>query len=270
MKHVPACRLLYMFIVVLPLTIIQYSCSNNSTAGTTATNNRKQEYTVAAVLYHQQSGEWRALSMQAFQLATLRVKAALSKPHKRPLAIISDLDETLLDNSAFQAQLAIDDSSYTDSNWHEWSRAKKAKAMPGAREFLDFVTKNKVAIFYVTNRDSIDLPYTIENMAGLGYPQDTASHFKVYTDKGNKQARREAVMKDYDVILQLGDNLNDFSGAFYHKNYKERKSIADSNATHFGVDYIVLPNPLYGDWEGALYSTPNHDSIRHALLEGYK
>ncbi len=51
--------------------------------------------------YQQQSAEIRALQRQSWALATYRLKDILSEPQEgKPLAIITDLDETVIDNSA--------------------------------------------------------------------------------------------------------------------------------------------------------------------------
>jgi 5'-nucleotidase (lipoprotein e(P4) family) len=95
----------------------------------------------------------------------------------------------------------------------------------------------------------------------------------MFSDGGNKQKRRDSVMAKYHVVLQLGDDLNDFAGYFYNKSYHERMHIADSLQKHFGVDFISLPNPMYGGWQTGLYTdykTTNQDSVRHILLKGYK
>lgn len=49
--------------------------------------------------------------------------------------------------------------------------------------------------------------------------------------------------KDYEVILLIGDNLNDFSEDFYHASLEERNTAADKHQAQFGTKFIVLPNP---------------------------
>jgi len=241
-----------------------------------ATAKNSREYSVAAVLFQQQSGEYRALSWQAFEIARIRVNEAIKKKHTKPLAIITDLDETVLDNSMHQAQLVKDDTFFTKGVWSKWVSMQKADSLPGSVSFFQYVNsikKPKITIFYISNRDSADLQSTINNMKQLGFPQLEAKNFMLNSEKGNKQKRRAKVMQDYHVIMQLGDNLNDFDDVYTHRSYDERKRLTDSLHLHFGTDYIALPNPMYGDWEGALYNynyKSNQDSIRHQLLKGYK
>ena len=68
----------------------------------------------------------------------------------------------------------------------------------------------------------------------------------------DKEDRRLEVLKTYDVILYLGDNLADFSKIFNKKPQDERNELVDENAANFGKRFIVLPNSGYGDWESAV------------------
>src|ERR1700761_9242142 len=65
------------------------------TAGTTMDINGK----LWASLWQQKAAEYRALCFQAYNIAHLRADQAVAKPSKKPMVIITDIDETLLDNS---------------------------------------------------------------------------------------------------------------------------------------------------------------------------
>jgi len=52
----------------------------------------------------------------------------------------------------------------------------------------------------------------------------------------------------------MGDNLNDFSDVFENaKTSAGRLTVTKQNKAKFGSRLIVLPNPMYGDWESAIY-----------------
>ncbi len=51
----------------------------------------------------------------------------------------------------------------------------------------------------------------------------------------------------------VGDNLGDFSDQFDSKSSDERLAAADRLRAEWGKRFIVLPNPIYGDWEQSLY-----------------
>src|SRR5215210_4652040 len=63
------------------------------------------EHQVGGILWTQTSGEWRALAFQAFALARLRLDQDLRASRNRRMrrAVIVDVDETVLDNSPYQA-----------------------------------------------------------------------------------------------------------------------------------------------------------------------
>ena len=65
------------------------------------------EQTVMALAWMQSSAEYRELVYQAYNLAGMIVDHAVAtaKPGHKPLAIIADLDETLIDNIAYNAGL---------------------------------------------------------------------------------------------------------------------------------------------------------------------
>ncbi|MBQ1416350.1 MAG: hypothetical protein IIY91_03385, partial [Selenomonas sp.] len=87
-----------------------------------------------AVAWFQNSAEYRELCYQAYNTALDRVKAAVANHKKgdKPLAIVLDADETVLDNSAFEAGLIGTGNAYSNATWDEWCAAAKATAMPGA------------------------------------------------------------------------------------------------------------------------------------------
>jgi 5'-nucleotidase (lipoprotein e(P4) family) len=281
-----------ILLIILPAIIICSCCTETGkkTSKADFEKGKLNEYDLAATLYNQLSGEYHALALQAFHLAKLRVEEKLSAYKHKPdsLAIVVDLDETILNNSAFQAQLIKDDSTYFQE-WSEYIKSIKAKAVPGALDFLKYVNEQKIRIFYITNRDSTEFESTARNLARLHFPQIDTIDFKrdynlqverVITDgkqAGNKEFRFENVRKRYVVLIQMGDNLNDFSGKFYHQTDGTRDSLVEAEDTAFGKDYIVLPNAMYGDWLSGLtkqnfnaMSTHMQDSIMHACLKGYK
>jgi 5'-nucleotidase (lipoprotein e(P4) family) len=95
------------------------------------------------------------------------------------------------------------------------------------------------------------------------------------SNTSSKEARRQTVMAQYNVIMLLGDNLNDFMQVFEKKPIEERKSEVDKVKEEWGKKFIVLPNATYGEWENALYnyqrnlSSQQKENMRKELLKGY-
>ena len=235
------------------------------------------EQLVLATLWMQASGEFKALSYQAFNLAKLRLDMYLAgHPGGKKVAVIVDADETVLDNSAYEAWLVGKDFGYSSKTWDKWMEAAEAKAMPGAVEFLNYVKKRGGEVFYVTNRKEVGKAGTIKNMKALGFPFVDDAHLMLRTDSSNKEPRRQQIAADYDVALLMGDNLNDFSAAFDTKTLEEGDAAVESNKARFGAEFIVLPNPTYGDWEGKVYnnnwgaSPAEKDQMRKAHLHPWQ
>ena len=210
---------------------------------------------IMAAAWMQNSAEYRELCYQAYNVALDQVVKAVAHHKKgdKPLAIVLDADETVLDNSAFEAGLIGTGNSYSSKTWKEWCDAGVARAMPGAAEYLQAVDKLGVEIFYASNRNVKDhLESSMRNFKAIGFPQADRKHMSFKTDTSNKQVRFDQVMKDYDVVVFMGDNAGDLPIGTYHKGKEERNALVDQHKAEFGKRFIVFPNPTYGDWEPAL------------------
>ncbi len=213
---------------------------------------RLNDQTVTAVNWTQQSGEYQALTWQAFNLATMAFDKAASLTGK-PKAVIVDLDETMLDNSAYSAWQAKHGQPFTDATWSTWTQARQALAVPGAVEFARYVDSHGGTVFYVSNRDQKDYQATVDNLNALGFPGVNSNTLRLSTTTSNKQARFDEIKQSGEnVVLYIGDNLNDFGGATWHKNNAQRRAFVSTNHALFGTRFIILPNPEYGDWESGL------------------
>jgi len=214
------------------------------------------EYQVGAILWTQTSAEKAALSYQAFSLARLRLdqdfRANRNRRTKR--AVIVDVDETVLDNSRYQAKLAKEEKAFEAKTWTDWCNSAQATALPGAVEFLRYANSRGVRVFYITNRRMAEKDGTARNLRALGFPEVTDDTLLVRTDGSTKEPRRQSVAAKYRIVLLMGDNLNDFAEVFEKsKTIDSRLSAADQNRNQFGSRFIVLPNPMYGAWEDAVY-----------------
>lgn len=205
-----------------------------------------------ATNWFQTSGEARALYLQGYYFARLSFNDSLKIKTKKPKAVIVDIDETIFDNSPYQAKAIQEKVSYP-VYWKEWVETESAKALPGSLEFLKYVTNKGGVVFYVTNRKEEERAATYNNLTKLGFPIKDHSQLLTRVDKSDKSDRRALVKKTHAVVLLVGDNLNDFDGVFEKKSVAEKEQLVDKMKNDFGPKFIILPNPLYGDWEGALY-----------------
>jgi 5'-nucleotidase (lipoprotein e(P4) family) len=232
------------------------------------------EQLVMATLWVQTSAEFRAMSYQSFNLAKMNLDKFLSMySGSKPVAVIVDADETVIDNSAYEAFLIGQDFGYSSKTWTPWMAAAQAKAMPGAVEFLNYAKDKGVEIFYVTNRKMVGYEGTEKNFKALGFPYVDQKHLMLRTDTSDKQPRRDMVAKDYEIAFLMGDNLNDFLSVFAKKPIADRFAETDKIKQMWGNKFIMLPNPMYGEWEGAIYkgnwgaSSAEKDQMRKDALE---
>ncbi|HEX8637009.1 MAG TPA: 5'-nucleotidase, lipoprotein e(P4) family [Pyrinomonadaceae bacterium] len=239
------------------------------------------EYQVGAVLYMQKAAEYRALAYQAFNLAKMNLDADFGKRNtkklpkaerKMPRAVVVDVDETVLDNSPAQAAQIKNNLPFVQSNWTNWVNMRKARAIPGAVDFLNYAASKGVRVFYVTNRNEAEKQATIDNLKSVGFPDVSAETVVVRAAESGKEARRQAIAQKYRIVLLIGDNLNDLSNVFERKSVADRFAEVDKARQMFGAKFIVLPNAMYGDWESAIYeyqrlTEPQKAEKRAAALE---
>jgi 5'-nucleotidase (lipoprotein e(P4) family) len=230
---------------------------------------------IFTTLFQQKAAEYRALCYQAYNIAYLRLDQSLAATHSRPLAIITDIDETVLDNSMYAAHRAMQGKDYDVSSWAEFTSKGIADTVPGAFHFLKYAALNGVQVFYITNREQNERAGTLLNLQKFGFPNADEAHLLTKQGTSGKETRRQSVASTHEIVLLLGDNLSDFSFLFDKKSTEERFAATNSVAAEFGKKFIVLPNPVYGDWEAALFKynyglTPaQKDSVMKSLLKGY-
>jgi 5'-nucleotidase (lipoprotein e(P4) family) len=213
------------------------------------------EYQTGAILWTQSSAEYRALAYQSFSLARIRLDQVLKRRTAKPPAVIVDVDETVMDNSRFQAELVLREATYTSEAWQAWCERAEAGSVPGALEFLTYAARRGVRVFYITNRRPAEKAGTIANLQKLGFPgvSEETVMIREPNTTASKESRRKTVASRYTIVLLVGDNLNDFNDDFSGKSIADRKAQVDREKAEFGSRFIVVPNPMYGDWESAIY-----------------
>ncbi|MBS1750318.1 MAG: 5'-nucleotidase, lipoprotein e(P4) family [Bacteroidetes bacterium] len=226
-------------------------------------------------VWQQKAAEYKALCFQAYNTARLRLDLILNESHSRPPAIVTDIDETILDNSPYQVHSSLKNEEYTDSSWIIWTKKVECDTVPGALSFFQYAKSRGVEVFYITNRLEEERPQTLKELQRWNFPDATNDHLILKTAGSGKGPRRDKVAANFDIVMLFGDNLSDFSAVFDKKELDDRDSQTRINAAMFGSTFIVLPNVMYGDWEGALYryqhqlSPAAKDSIIKGQLQKY-
>jgi len=233
-----------------------------------------------AVLWQQRSAEYRGLALQTWRQATARLAgirnngltASLEQRQaggfrSKPAAVVLDVDETVLDNTPFQALLLREGRAFDARDWDLWVASARAAAVPGARAFVQRARSLGFRVVFVTNRAcnaaggydaqgrSLDCPQkasTLDNLAeALGARPAAADLLMRYEqqarDDGDKQARRAEIARTHRIALLAGDDLNDFIRA---ADYRADEHAGLWGATS-GAPWIALPNAVYGSWDKA-------------------
>ena len=213
---------------------------------------------IMAMAWRQTAAEYRALYHQGFNLARMRIELALAQKQDSslPLAIISDVDETLLLSNNYWGYLINQGQDFfDDAIWDSWVAENRAVASPGALAFLEFCAANNVEIFYVTNRNQGEstVQLALNNLNAAGFPSVDRSHLRVLRETSNKELVQQRIREDYDVVVLLGDNLNDFSRRYYSTDLEQRLSLMEEDKARYGRDYIIFPNPTDGHWIRAIF-----------------
>jgi acid phosphatase len=224
-----------------------------------------------ATLWMQTAAEYRAAVLGAFNQAGAQLDRALREPDWDALppaergsrdpsdlkpAVIVDADETLIDNSPFQARGIRDAEGFSLPRWEAWVAERRARALPGALAFANHAAAQGVTVFFVTNRGhEREWQATYDNLRSLGFPvAEDGSNLLLKGDprapQSDKTFRRQWIGREHRVLLMLGDNLGDFVGPV-DADLQKRSGLVDAQRGWWGERWIMLPNPAYGSWESA-------------------
>ena len=201
-----------------------------------------------SMYWHKNSAEYKALCLQAYNAAKNKLDIELSKNIDETLAIVADLDETILNNTPYNEMLIEENTSFNQENWSDWVNKKIATAVPGSLDFFKYADSKGVEIIYLSNRRVENYEPTKENLISLGFPFKESTQMLLRTNSRDKDERRKSI-ENYNIIMFVGDNLGDFDSTFFDKDNEERWEISKSKKEKFGDSFILIPNLIYGDWE---------------------
>lgn len=217
----------------------------------------------AAVAWRVTAAERDMLYRQGFNIARDRIDSVLrgrGQKHRgsKPLAIISDVDDTVLSSDTYWTRLiSSGQQAFDDVMWDEWVRENGPTPTAGAVDFTRYAQSRGVEIFYVSQRDqgpdTQQLGVANLRHAGLAFADDAHAVFQ--RESSNKEPAQLAVTETHEVIAYLGDNLNDFRRRYYVKSVAERKALAAEDAEQFGRQFILFPNNTDGHWIRAIFGT---------------
>lgn len=231
-----------------------------------------------AVLWMQTSVEYRAAAVETYAAAKPALLRALADKgwtaateqtgdySNLPPAVVLDLDETVLDNSPFEADMLAGTTDASTAGisdmkgkWEDWMKQERAGLVPGAFDFLVFAQTHGVTPVYITNRtcdSSSATDPTVSMLHKLRLPLDPSSQHLFCADNStgsDKTSRRAAVALKFRVLLLFGDQLGDFIKD--PGDVAARTQLFDSYRSMWGDRWFQLPNPTYGNWLDILGKT---------------
>jgi 5'-nucleotidase (lipoprotein e(P4) family) len=228
-----------------------------------------------AVAWTQTALEYRLIAGQTWRGALVQLDKAIKTPTwdalatedranpatGLPPAVIVDVDETMLDNSPYQARLLRDGKAYDEFTWAQWVREEAARPVPGALEFARAAAARGVTVFYVTNRAEDLTAPTVSNLRKAGFPIKDDSQVLglglvvegCESEGSEKGCRRQYVGRSHRVLLQVGDQLGDLVTVSANTPAGREQAVRPYLGW-IGERWFVLPNPTYGSWEPALFN----------------
>ena len=235
------------------LLLISTAFILNSCQQTKLDETKSQDHLVMSVLWYQRASEMKAIYYQCFNWAKVRLDQAVEKNTNLKLAVVVDIDETMLDNSPFEGNAIHTGIGYSKETWKNWVNKIDAKALPGAVEFANYAESKNVEVFYISNRSADYFNVTLRNLQKEGFAFADSSHLMLKTHTSSKKERRDLVKENYKIILLIGDNMGDFSEIFEDRSDNYGFNVVEENKDKFGEFFIVLPNPMYGSWENEIF-----------------
>ena len=199
--------------------------------------------------WYRRSAERRAATFQAYAQATARLQAKVAAGVPAGWGVVLDLDETTLNNSAYQQSRLDLGVGFSPGSWTAWVEQKGATAIDGAAPFIAKVRQLGGKVVFVTNRKAVgECAATQDNLRALGIAWDG---MLCQTDVSDKNPRFQALaagtapgLPRLDAILYVGDNIQDFPGLTQEVRKQDAAAFS-----RFGDSFFLVPNPMYGSFE---------------------
>ena len=231
--------------------------SSTASGASNESNTKLRNSLLWAAAWSATSAEFGALCHQAYNLAKLRVDMALQvSKREKPLAVIADVDNTVVHAFSYWGYLINEGKDFfEDESWDRWIPENLMTLVPGALAFLEHCQANDVEVFYVTNRDQGDstFDYALRQLQYFNLPYADADHLRVFRETSNKKPARDAISQSHELVLLLGDNLNDYKRDYYVADVDERFNLMERDRDDYGDRFILLPNATDGHWVRAIF-----------------
>jgi predicted secreted acid phosphatase len=148
-------------------------------------------------------------------------RAAQKQPGER-LALILDIDETLLSNVPL---IRRSDYGYISDRWSTWVQAGQCAPIVPVREAYQAAVDRGVSVFILTGRVERDREGTAANLKATGYAAYAGLYMKPDGSQETTAAfklawRRKLTAQGYTIICNIGDQATDFAGGVSERDFK--------------------------------------------------
>ncbi len=195
-----------------------------SMSGLSSTEPTNLSTAKAAVTRYYESGQYR----RDLEKVAAEVSAWLEKRAKKPakgerLAVVFDVDETVLSNFPHMQSL---DFGYTLDDWHGWVQKAEAPAIEPMRDVMMRARELDYTVFFVTGRaEPAEHAGTAANLFQEAMGDYERLMMKSVDDK-RPTARRKAAQRaeieeaGYTIVATIGDQWSDLEGGHAEKAFK--------------------------------------------------
>jgi 5'-nucleotidase (lipoprotein e(P4) family) len=240
-----------MKVYYLLLTLLVFGCSSPATRQPAIESPDIESRLEMSrdVHWMRNSAEYKAIVIQTYRLAGLRLRELVAGKKPGTWAVSADFDETVIDASDFNKEWDLGGRKFTEGLWDTWASGRKDPPVPGAVEFLELVHNLGGHIAIITNRSSFNCPDTEANLRAFDIPFDVVL---CRGEDSRKESRWEAVEKgvtsaglpSLEIVMWLGDNIHDFPELDQSLRLESEEAFSN-----FGDRYFAFPNATYGSWE---------------------
>ncbi len=172
---------------------------------------------IAKAITFSESESYRQDFADACKKGREAIDKSVAEGKGKSLAIVSDLDETLLDNRPFFE--TIKDKTEDQISWtafEEWQKKCQAKPLKPTQELLAYARSKGVAIFFVTGRMERLRRITIENLVKYGIAYDglymRANGDEQDASKMKSAYRNQIEGMGFEIVVNIGDQYSDLWG----------------------------------------------------------
>jgi 5'-nucleotidase (lipoprotein e(P4) family) len=211
------------------------------------------------IKYVRDAEEYATLTRMVYRLAGASVaRQADNLPRATAWAVVLDLDETVLDNSAYQLERGAYDLHFDGGSWDAWVTREEAGLVPGVADFIAGVRRLGGHVAWISDRSAATADHTRNNLVRDGLWNDgDRLCLKAGPADSTKVRRRTEVVTGQGscawagtpmrVLAYVGDQMKDGPGRGDFPGPGEPDSLAGADAA-FGLRSFIIPNPTYGSW----------------------